>query len=537
MVIQLTGFNSPYSLKMKKFIYLFIVVIVGIFFAPKLSHAQSYLQTNITTSTAGNCLFGGNCSSAFVTFNAGTVGNYIGHVIVGFNNDCAAAGSCPPPPQGIVVGWNCSANVSSTACANNTTVNSSNIVATTPYGDLYDFNVATSVAGLVSIGNVSIDSSQSAFGISNYTYATNGITGFSIDRTCSGNGCTTAPYNVGSTGFAPYLVVNGVNTLSSVNFIYPTNGTTTPPFNNIWVGVSGVVSSSFYSLTVQYSWPQFSGNSTAVGGLGGALLGLGSNFPPQQFTVNGTGASLLAQGRLIPYLNNPFPSGAASPNPVTVNATATLSLVDPNTGALTQVDQEGITFYQIPNYATSTYYLVTNGYSSTSTTSTAPIYSLTTSTNPFIGITQNTVGSSTFYCAEPSNITDIGGGIAYGLCSAGNFFLSPSTNLTAYLQNGYQNIQNAFPFSIVFGIHNVIEQTASTTISEGQTNNYTAELSLGSTTPALAGVGTIVFLSSSTLVNLVGQQGKDTIFSVEDAIMWLLFGFALYKQVAHGKHA
>lgn len=100
--------------------------------------------------------------------------------------------------------------------------------------------------------------------------------------------------------------------------------------------------------------------------------------------------------------------------------------------------------------------------------------------------------------------------IAYGLCVSGQKLFVPSTVSLSWIKSSMDNGKNLFPFSIFF----TLKDSLKTNLESGLTGS--SELIL-----PLPEVGSVTFLSSSTLTNVVGSSTKNIIFNAEKSILWI----------------
>jgi len=102
------------------------------------------------------------------------------------------------------------------------------------------------------------------------------------------------------------------------------------------------------------------------------------------------------------------------------------------------------------DYATSTYY------GNVITSSTVISYSINSVNEPNV-----------MECTPAEDWTDIGGGLRYGLCSAGIFLFYPSEESMTNLGDKFSSFQDVFPFNLYFGI---AEQFATSTANQSATS-------------------------------------------------------------------
>lgn len=139
----------------------------------------------------------------------------------------------------------------------------------------------------------------------------------------------------------------------------------------------------------------------------------------------------------------------------------------------------------------------------------------------------NQVASSTEYCIYPTNILDIGGGMSYAFCVAGQKLFSYQAGGLDFLTDKWNYFKTIFPFNIAF---NLASTTQDYMISVGASSSRDLYLpeTLGSQTIQ------IPLLTSTTLEMAVGSTTKRFIFSTEENILWLgTAAFLLYIAFGH----
>lgn len=91
--------------------------------------------------------------------------------------------------------------------------------------------------------------------------------------------------------------------------------------------------------------------------------------------------------------------------------------------------------------------------------------------------------------------------------------ICPTGAATDFVSNQFKSFQQTFPFSILYNVINDIKL-----VTTSSTSDYSLILPNTFT-------GNITILTSSTLVQYFGQGGKDMIFNLEAAIIWLILSF------------
>lgn len=147
---------------------------------------------------------------------------------------------------------------------------------------------------------------------------------------------------------------------------------------------------------------------------------------------------------------------------------------------------------------------------------------------PAFYISPSSTASSTFQC---NGLLDIAGCTANVLNSVFSFFLRPSTQVTQYLSNSVNALENVFPFDIAFGILN---QT-SNALTANVTSTQTLTLSAYPLAYSQANFSVDV-LTSSTLSNAFGTPVKNNIFTFEDIAMYASTLGAIFITVFHKAH-
>jgi len=133
--------------------------------------------------------------------------------------------------------------------------------------------------------------------------------------------------------------------------------------------------------------------------------------------------------------------------------------------------------------------------------------------------------------------TDIGGGLFYALCSAGQFLFTPSQTSVTNLETSIQQFQNVFPFNLYFGI---VGDLVSSTDSENVATSTPLTLKI----PNLSGSGTVTLFNatSSFWVKIFTTENcnsncatavQTNIFDFMKMLIWLATAFILITMVLH----
>lgn len=149
--------------------------------------------------------------------------------------------------------------------------------------------------------------------------------------------------------------------------------------------------------------------------------------------------------------------------------------------------------------------------------------------NPFASTTDPNATSSIFFvdCSEYANVTLFSSGTfanAYCLTQKATMWtlgklITPPDWINGFWNDSIDQMQNVFPFNIVFGVLNNVKQSASAMATSTETNSlYLTIPQLNINTP---------LLTSSTLQNAVGVTWKNTIFEWITNITWLATGVAV----------
>lgn len=122
-------------------------------------------------------------------------------------------------------------------------------------------------------------------------------------------------------------------------------------------------------------------------------------------------------------------------------------------------------------------------------------------------------------CQAPGDpALDFGGDLTYAGCNIVNFLFVPSTLVTTPIQSQVTLIQNDFPFNMVYGTINTIEQGADAAVNSSSTDLILPIWGMN-----------IPVLTSTTLSGFVGNENHDLIFRVEDGVAWAGVGFTILK--------
>ena len=336
---------------------------------------------------------------------------------------------------------------------------------------------------------------------------------------CSYNGNYQLCYNaVGSAcnnssfGYATYSLTAVGAPPSSVSFAYPTPGMTTAPFNNFVLTFGNLTSTDEYGVSINYFIPQTSySNWTPMQTLlGGQLENYGLAVPRTALGLS-TAASTtpeVAIAYLYDLQNFQIPDAL----PPFVVATGT-----------TEFGQIAANMNGGGNGTTTYLYVLPFGNASTGITAV-----VTGTTTIPIGYVQNSTPVGTVYapsCPAPTGITDIGGGIYWALCNAGYILFAPQTSIQTYLSNSYTAFQSAFPFSVIFGLHNLFSEAVASGTTSGAS---TISLTMPAFVPTIGG-DTLTLVNSSTLKNAIGTNNFNTLFALEDALLWIFFAWLVYE--------
>lgn len=111
----------------------------------------------------------------------------------------------------------------------------------------------------------------------------------------------------------------------------------------------------------------------------------------------------------------------------------------------------------------------------------------------WVGERATTYDDSSFVCTPAEDWTDIGGGIRYGGCSLGQFFLTPDPLFTNKIESQFNDLQQMFPFSIASALKSSVESSSLAVVG----NNDIVLTVLGGSYP---------IITSSTMPDLLGDD-------------------------------
>lgn len=312
----------------------------------------------------------------------------------------------------------------------------------------------------------------------------------------------------------------------SISFLFPVQSTSTPWFSSWLFNLSGLIATHTYTAQVHWQLPNEYPNISFQPTYGPV-------FGDQSAPFSGTSTGVLAiphPTRDLQTLN----SVSAPHNDYIVNATVYLNDVTVGGPFINSnfISYDQFLNLQVGNSTVGGQPVVgTSTYIITGVDSFGNVQNTSTINDTVVG---QSAATSTTACLYPAGgITDIGGGIAFGLCNAGQFLFTPSGNFTAAFQSGLAQFQATFPFSLVYGIHNTLASS---------TNEFTASTTDSidipvpeQLTPYIS--STVALVNSSTINNIVGGgTNGDTfhalVFAIEGGIMILGTVVIIYLQIA-----
>lgn len=221
----------------------------------------------------------------------------------------------------------------------------------------------------------------------------------------------------------------------------------------------------------------------------------------QQLTasIQLSGQDIASSGIKIPFVPFGLAQGGSTSSIVVANATlydiTNFSISQSLSNFIVATTSEAFTLLPSGNGSNATTtFLYT--YPDNATSSGVLIHSL-------INPTFLDVSTSTYYCNGPNNITDIGGGIAYGICAAIKFAFVPSQTSFQFLQDSVGQFEGVFPFNVTFGLANTVQQ---------QLANASGTTDLYFTFPPPFAL-TVPILTSSTMSNAIGATTTNMIFT------------------------
>lgn len=140
--------------------------------------------------------------------------------------------------------------------------------------------------------------------------------------------------------------------------------------------------------------------------------------------------------------------------------------------------------------------------------------------------------SSTVDCSQyddtaffsSSTIASIGCYIKEAAVDTLNFLIIPdSAGGLTFLNNQFTEFQNTFPFSLFFNFNEIVELAIDSWETDGSTFQFPVVLrvNLASTT--------IPLLSSSSIVNIVGQESVNLLFEFQKYLAWVFVGYLAIK--------
>jgi len=115
----------------------------------------------------------------------------------------------------------------------------------------------------------------------------------------------------------------------------------------------------------------------------------------------------------------------------------------------------------------------------------------------------------------------------WSLCKMGEVLIRPSTSTGAFFTTGLNRFKNVYPLKYLYDIQNI----ASTRLGAGARSLTDTTLSVDYSDMEGWNNATFTILSSSTLVNIVGQETKEDIFDVQGYIFWLVAAGIAIKQI------
>jgi len=349
---------------------------------------------------------------------------------------------------------------------------------------------------------------------------------------------TTFQMNTSNSGiehlFVPWMVM-GDSTSSIVNFSptatpsilfnFPVDGTTTAPFNFLSATISGLTPSSTYAITEVTTYN-------------------GKNVYGQQMQNTGAYFSRFGYSTPFPIIND---IGFGSD----FGMVSEIDLYD--------ITQNGyLSSVQLPNVSSSIHWAlipyINNGFNEVNGTTTIrdtfPIYVQATSTNPVTtpwdgnivnGTTTNPLinTTSTFTCAPPDSLTDIAGGLAYGVCYGWNFISTRAqTAASDLLSITFNGAQHVFPFSIPLTLYQNFSQSASSTLSSSTDAMISFTLPYCNPLCTATSGRTMIIMSSSTKVYYVSDQWFQLQVYIYDLVIILVIFFtARHGRIHHKKNS
>lgn len=286
----------------------------------------------------------------------------------------------------------------------------------------------------------------------------------------------------------------------SVSFVYPENGTTTPPFSPWLLSFTGLAPTTSYQVAIHwqrtnhgcgYNGLYFSTfNCTIYGDTSGIFSGntTGTIAVPRPDRDLGYEADGYDEDNWTAtgYLYNLTQGGGF----ISTSSVSFTLLRNAIAGNPKQLSGNGTTTYYIPSIGTG------------------GTLQITTSTNNYTTI----VGSL-------SNTSSTCNGDTIGLCPAMAFFLQPHTDFQTAFNDEIAVSKTKFPLSIVFSFANAA--------SSSLNGSSTATDTLSFTIPAYGPSPTtsIVIMSPTIMTdNGVSQQAKDLYFDVSRKVLWLTTG-------------
>lgn len=288
-------------------------------------------------------------------------------------------------------------------------------------------------------------------------------------------------------------IIDLLPTYSLVDLEFPQNNTvstTIPDFSNWVVSADNLNASSTYYFRIRYS-----------------LVSSTAQAPSVYYTVRYDYSSI-------------------------TGATSVLAWTIPKTETLTPSIQDdsvifnwivNVDLFSCLNFSTNCYLGSSGNYSIyTSRNSVTPTSTYSNLAAPFDPdlIKFQSFVSSTYNCPPAEDWTDIGGGIAYGMCQTFQFLFQPQfPELRQGLANGFNSVRASFPFSIFYSVVNAI----STSTSElPNSQSFTVPF------PILDGYGnSLTFLTSSTAQNVIGSDAKNAYFTVIENSLWIATGIIM----------
>lgn len=285
-----------------------------------------------------------------------------------------------------------------------------------------------------------------------------------------------------------------------VQLLYPSEGLSTTDFQNFLVNWGGGTAGEGLNAGIS---PTDNGRATGT-------IEVFAGTSTSTLTSYGSIPWLFYYGRPIEVLKN-FPlnrPGVLATS--TWYAFARLSYATSTGGAITIVDSDVVSFTFNSNTQVNT-----------------STYAGAAGVLPPLIIFENstTTPQNPYTC---TGISDIANCLLNFTWSAAQFLFVPNSNISSYMSNSLDTMKGVFPFSLVFGMHTAINTVAESVSSTTPTLSVVMPAPFSSSTP-------FVFLSSSSLVALVGASGKDAIFNLESAILWILLGLFIYHTVVGKK--